>query len=193
MNKFPLTTRNILDCLSCLDNIYVCSAETLPKTIKNGDIIVSNLSYLFEEGSHWILLTKKGDEIILFDSLALNIIRPDHVKFIKLNCKKLLLCKKRIQSFDSFYCGHYVVLCAYFLKAGGNCEDFVAKFQSNYVKNDDSALAQLSDLFGDLTNRKQAGQRCIALKSKSHALKLLLLFCIREEKQLLSFLSSLYS
>jgi hypothetical protein len=168
MNYKPLTTYHILNCTRCI-NVNVYASNELPRVFGDG-ILISNLSKTTELGTHWILFYKKNDVIYYFDSLALNILRKDIKIFLKNNCKYYYCSNKRVQSYKTVTCGHWVVVLAHYLHSGGTIQKFLDNFNKNFFGNDSKILLEFYKMFGIVADRG-SGLACAAYLSKKHHFK----------------------
>jgi len=163
MSVAPLTTAHLREATSCI-NVFVGPAEHMPKKKIKSGIFIANLSYSYEgKGSHWILLSlKRNGELTFFDSLALNMLRPPQLAFIHKNAKKIIYCKKRVQSFTSSTCGYWCLVFAHFINQGGTLDQFLNVFTNDFRKNDDVIVRQSESMFGKLSAKRRGGQTCVS-------------------------------
>jgi hypothetical protein len=161
MHVEPLNTTQLQNMLKCI-NVKVTSAEGLPLVCKNACFVL-NLSYLNEPpGSHWYYFETHNDKLIIFDSLALNFVRNDQLKYMKKCKKKLVVSRKRLQG-DSSVCGYYSIAFSFFRYFGGTLPEFVKLFGRNRVENDRKVVKLVQKLIG---NPHARGGSCSAFLRK---------------------------
>ena len=118
----------------------VYSRDNMPKAIKNGACVI-NLDEYADVGTHWIALYVKNNEVIYFDSFAVEHVPKEIKRFIehKNTHKKNIF---RIQADNSIMCGYFCIGFMDFMFAGKRLIDFSSLF-SPYVfkKNDDIILS----------------------------------------------------
>ena len=76
----------------------VFSRDNLPNSIKNGAYVI-NLDEYHDIGTHWVALHVNNKTIIYFDSLGVEHIPREIMKFNA--CKKIITNIYRIQAYDS--------------------------------------------------------------------------------------------
>lgn len=76
--------------------------------LKNDFSTIINLGSSDTGGSHWVMVCKKDDELLYFDSYGVKFIDDSIKKFIdRCNCKNRYLNEDQIQDFNSILCGYY--------------------------------------------------------------------------------------
>jgi len=59
-------------------------------------------------GTHWVMVCKKGDELLYFDSFGVEFIDSNIMDFInRCKCYKRYMNESQIQDYDSILCGYY--------------------------------------------------------------------------------------
>lgn len=130
--------RNISFIREIWGGIYARDTEHfIPKKLPV--ITVLNTDYFYSEGIHWIVLYKKKDCNVFFDSLGFS---PSEYNFTHLiNDKKVLVTSsKRFQPLHSPTCGYFAIYIIYHLALGFNLNRILNTFDtpeynSNLVYN----------------------------------------------------------
>ena len=99
----------------------VFSRNNLPKKIKDGAYVI-NLDEYADVGTHWIALFCKRNEIVYFDSFAVEHI-PDEIKEFIEN-KNIKVTIFWVQANSSIMCGYYID----FMLGGKKLTDFTSLF-----------------------------------------------------------------
>ena len=110
----------------------VFSRDNLPNSIKNGAYVI-NLNEYCDIGSHWVALYVNNKTIIYFDSLGVEHIPKEIIKFIG-NNKKIITNIYRIQAYDSIMCGYFCIGFINFMFDGNSLIDYTNLFSPNYLK-----------------------------------------------------------
>jgi len=82
-------------------------------------LFVCNLDTSDENGSHWIVINKQGNNIFYFDSYGLPPLFDDLTQKLYNNCELITWNATRLQAFNSTVCGHYCIIYC-LLKARGH-------------------------------------------------------------------------
>ena len=111
------------------------SKDEIP-LIENNKSLIFNLQNSNEKGSHWIALSRKDNNIFIFDSFGIGHI-PKNIYEIykKLN---IITNMYRIQDINSNLCGLFCVLfCLYNFNSKNRFIEFLNLFNVNdYIKNE---------------------------------------------------------
>lgn len=92
-------------------------------------IVVLNTDYFNAEGIHWIVLFKKKDCNVFFDSLGFSISEYNFTHLI--NDKKVLITSsKRFQPLSSPTCGYFAIYIIYYLALGFNLDQILKSFNT---------------------------------------------------------------
>ena len=84
----------------------VYSRDNLPNKIKDGAYVI-NLDEHSDIGTHWVALYVKSNDITYFDSLGVEHIPKEIIKFI--SRKNVIANIFRIQAYDSIMCGYFCI------------------------------------------------------------------------------------
>ena len=118
--------------MSIFNGVY--SRDNFPKTIKNGAYVI-NLDEYADEGTHWIALYVKNNDVTYFGSFDVEHAPKEIKRFIgNKNIKTNIF---RIQADNSIMCGYFRIGFIDFMFAGRVLIDFTSLFSPyDFKKND---------------------------------------------------------
>ena len=104
--------------------------------IKNNKSLIFNLQNSNEKGSHWISLSRKDNNIFIFDSFGIGHVPKKIYKIYKKF--KIITNIYRIQHINSNLCGLFCILfCLYKANSKNKFIEFLNLFNVNdYIKNE---------------------------------------------------------
>lgn len=119
----------------CKDFIGVFSAEQLPRTFKDGSLLIVNTDCRCKPGQHWLAMHVKNKHIEVFDSFGAPI---KYYAFIhKIPGYSYSINRRQIQSLLTSVCGQYATLYVlYKQKKLGTMDSFLKLFGLDRLKND---------------------------------------------------------
>ena len=152
MPPHPLTIFNIQKyCQNEPEFNGVYSRDSLPNKIKDGAYVI-NLDEYSDNGTHWISLYVKNNDITYFDSFGVEHIPKEIKKIIERPLSSALLNKNvisnifRIQAYDSILCGYFCIGFINFMFKDKSLTDYTNIFSpNNFKKNDDIILSYFKD------------------------------------------------
>ena len=109
----------------------VFSRDNLPNSnnnnnnIKNGAYVI-NLDEYRNIGIHWVALYVNNKNIIYFDSVGVEHIPKEIMKFI--GNKNIITNIFRIQAYDSIMCGYFCIRFINFMFNGNSLTDYTSLF-----------------------------------------------------------------
>ena len=111
------------------------SKDEIPLIVNNKSLI-SNLQNSNEKGSHWISLSRKDNNIFIFDSFGIGHIPKNNYEIQK--NFNIITNIYRIQHINSNLCGLFCVLfCLYNVNSKNKFIEFLNLFNvSDYIKNE---------------------------------------------------------
>ena len=110
--NYPLTNIFINDLLENFKNFESCYSKDQIPLIENNKSLIFNLENRDQSGSHWVALSRKNDDIFVFDSFGIGDIPNKLYKVY--NNYNIITNIQRIQDIQSILCGMYCVLfCLY--------------------------------------------------------------------------------
>ena len=116
----------------------VYSRDSFPNKIKDGAYVI-NLDEYCNSGTHWITLYLKNNDITYFDSVGVEHIPKEIIKFI--GYKNVIANIFRIQAYDSIMCGYFCIGFIDFMFKGKTLTEFTNLFSPyDFKKNDDIIL-----------------------------------------------------
>ena len=112
----------------------VYSRHNLPKKTKNGAYVI-NLDEYANEGTHWVALYAKNNEVIYFDSFGVEHVPKEIKRFI--GHKDIKANIFRIQAYNSIMCGYFCIGFIDFMFVNKTLIDFTSLFSPyDFEKND---------------------------------------------------------
>ena len=109
----------------------VFSKDNLPNSIKNGASVI-NLDEYYDLGTHCVALYVNNKTITYLDSLGVEYIPREIMKFIAR--KKIITNICRIQAYDSIMCGYFCIGFINFMFNGKRLTDYTNLFSANNLK-----------------------------------------------------------
>ena len=123
------------------------SSNNIP-ILENNERVICNFSRAGEEGTHFIFLTCKEENLYYFDPLNLSFL-PEDVAAYFLLFKNVINLSKRIQHPNSSFCGFYCILA--FLACNFNIVFFtnnvLTVFKKYCLENDNLCVKLIQCLF----------------------------------------------
>ena len=117
----------------------VFSRDNLSKKIKNGAYVI-NLDEYADVGIHQISWQEEDNEIIYFDSSAIEHVPKEIKKFI--GHKNIKIDISRIQANNSIMCGYFCIGFIDFMLVGKTLIDYTSLFSAcDFEKNDNIILS----------------------------------------------------
>ena len=134
--NYPLSNifiNNLLKNEKCFSGVY--SKDQILK-IENDKSLISNLENSNQNGSHWVALSRKNDDISIFDSFGIGEI-PNEIYKIYKNYQ-IITNLYRIQDLNSNLCGLFSVLFSlYKVDSKNRFISFLDLFNpNNFLKNE---------------------------------------------------------
>ena len=134
--NYPLSNifiNNLLKNFKHFEGVY--SKDQIP-LIENNKSLIFNLQNSNESGSHWVALSRKNNNIFIFDSFGVGHV-PNNLYKIYKNYN-IITNIYRIQDINSVLCGLFSVLfCLYKVDSKNKFISFLNLFNSNnFLKNE---------------------------------------------------------
>ena len=133
--NYPLSNIFINNLLKDFTIFSGCSKDQIP-LIKNNKSLISNLQNSDQSRSHWVSLSRKNNNVFIFDSFGIGNI-PNKLYKIYKNYN-IITNIYRIQDINSNLCGLFSVLfCLYKVDSKNKFISFLNLFSSNnFLKNE---------------------------------------------------------
>ena len=134
--NYALSNISINNLLKNFKNLKGCYSKDKTPLIENNKSLIFNLQNSNKPGSHWVSLSRKNNNISIFDSFGIGEIISEIYKIYK--CYDIITNIYRIQDIDSNLCGLFSVLfCLYKVESKNIFISFLNLFNSNnYLKNE---------------------------------------------------------
>ena len=137
----------------------VNSIDNLPKITKKGAYVI-NLDEYENTGTHWIALFIKTNEVIYFDSFAIEHISKEINTFIgneqsssaKARNKEIKANIFRIQAYDSIMCGYFCIEFINYMLKGKTLLDYTNLFSPNDSRKNDRVIKRTFKNIIELTD-----------------------------------------
>jgi hypothetical protein len=123
------------------------SSDNIPILEKN-ESVICNFSKVGEEGSHFIYIINKDNNLFYFDSLKLPFLPKDVAAYF-LHYQNVTNVSKRIQHPDSSFCGFYCVMAflACIIDVSFFVNDVLPVFKECVMENDNKCIKIIQCLF----------------------------------------------
>ena len=134
--NYPLSNIFINNLLKNFKNFEGCYSKDQIPLIENNKSLIFNLQSSDESGSHWDSLSRKNNNIFIFDSFGIGDI-PNNLYKIYKNYN-IITNIYRLQNLDSNLCGLFCVLfCLYKVDSKNKFISFSNLFNpNNFLKNE---------------------------------------------------------
>ena len=105
--------------------------------MKKGAYVI-NLDHSKNEGTHWIVIFIKSNEVIYFDSFGVEHLPEEIIKSIESANKNIKSNIFRIQGYNSIMCGYFCILFTEFMLDSKSLTEFTNLFSTyDFLKNDE--------------------------------------------------------
>ena len=134
--NYPLSNIFINNLLKNFKNFEGCYSKDQIPLIENNKSLIFNLQNSDQKGSHWLSLSRKHDDIFVFDSFGIGDI-PNNLYKIYKNYN-IITNIYRIQDINSHLCGLYTIsFTLYKVDSKNKFISFLNLFNSNnFLKNE---------------------------------------------------------
>ena len=134
--NYPLSNIFINNLLKNLKNFEACYSKDQIPLIENNKSLIFNLENSNQKGSHWVSLSRKNNDIFIFDSFGVGYI-PKNIYEIYKNYN-IITNIYRIQDINSNLCIMFCVLfCLYKVYTKNKFISFLDLFNpNNFFKNE---------------------------------------------------------
>ena len=128
--NYPLSNIFINNLLKNLKNFEGCYSKDQIPLIENNKSLIFNLENSDQKGSHWVALSRKNNDIFVFDSFGIGDIPINLYKIYK--NYDTITNLYRIQDLNSSLCGLFCVLfCLYKVDSKNKFISFLNLFNPN--------------------------------------------------------------
>ena len=137
--------KKLLKKFKCFKGVY--PLNFLPNNLKLPINLIANTHPSSKPGEHWISISINSEgKGQYFDSFGLPPLHQEFFDFLESYCKKGWDYNKvSLQHPSSNTCGHYCVLFIIFKCLGLTYENFISKFNTNSLRNDE----RMKKIFGN--------------------------------------------
>ena len=111
--------------------------DNLSNIIKNGTYVINPDEY-YDIGTHWVALYVNNKTVTYFDSLGVEHIPKEIIKFI--DNKNIITNTFKIQAYDSIICVYFCIGFINFMFNGNNLTDFTNLFSPNDFRKNDNII-----------------------------------------------------
>lgn len=135
----------------------VYSANNIPTHLitKKNFSIISNLSNVGENGSHFITIIAYCNYVLYLDSFGLPCINENIATFLNSLKRPIFYNATQIQDFSSLFCGYYCVLFVLFFNCHKKNKHLQMHFNNaNLLENDNKCVMYICKFIKVLRNKK---------------------------------------
>ena len=145
-----LLIEKLLKNFKCFKGVY--SLDMLPSTLNPPINIIINTDPSYMPGEHWVSIHISEDGFgEYFDSFGIPPLKIEIFNYLEKMCEKGWTYNKvALQHVTSDTCGHYCVLNIIFRCQNLSLQNFISKFNSNTLRNDE----RMREIFGNFTNAR---------------------------------------
>ena len=119
----------------------VYSRDNLPAKLKKGAYVI-NLDEYEDASTHWIALYVKNKKVVYFDSLGVEHVPKEIIKFIK--NKDIIANIFRLQAYDSIMCGYFCIKFIYYMFNDKTLIDYTNLFSPHDFKKNDKIIRDIT-------------------------------------------------
>ena len=123
------------------DHFYgVYSLDLIPQKLPNPSLVIANLDYSTDKGSHWVVLHRVNNEIVEHFDSAGRQPKRDIVNNLFSNALSYKYNNRRVQNYHTDTCGLFCLYYSYHSSRGRTMQSIVSDFSLNFKKNEDMVI-----------------------------------------------------
>ena len=130
------------------DQFYgVYSLDLIPKKLPIPSLVIVNLDYSTDKGSHWVVLHRVNNEVVEhFDSTGKQPKR-DIVNNLFSNALSYKYNNKRVQNYQTDTCGLFCLYYSYHSSRGRTMQSILSDFSVNLNSNEEMIISFFKNNF----------------------------------------------
>ena len=130
------------------DQFYgVYSLDLIPKKLPIPSLVIVNLDYSTDKGSHWVVLHRVNNEVVEHFDSAGKQPKRDIVNNLFSNALSYKYNNKRVQNYQTDTCGLFCLYYSYHSSRGRTMQSILSDFSVNLKSNEEMIIRFFNNNF----------------------------------------------
>ena len=130
------------------DQFYgVYSLDLIPKKLPIASLVIVNLDYSTDKGSHWVVLHRVNNEVVEHFDSAGKQPKRDIVNNLFSNALSYKYNNKRVQNYQTDTCGLFCLYYSYHSSRGRTMQSILSDFSVNLKSNEEMIISFFNNNF----------------------------------------------
>ena len=130
------------------DQFYgVYSLDLIPKKLPIPSLVIVNLDYSTDKGSHWVVLHQVNNEVVEHFDSAGKQPKRDIVNNLFSNALSYKYNNKRVQNYQTDTCGLFCLYYSYHSSRGRTMQSILSDFSVNLKSNEEMIISFFNNNF----------------------------------------------
>ena len=130
------------------DQFYgVYSLDLIPKKLPIPSLVIVNLDYSTDKGSHWVVLHRVNNEVVEHFDSAGKQPKRDIVNNLFSNALSYKYNNKRVQNYQTDTCGLFCLYYGYHSSRGRTMQSILSDFSVNLKSNEEMIIIFFNNNF----------------------------------------------
>ena len=130
------------------DQFYgVYSPDLIPKKLPIPSLVIVNLDYSTDKGSHWVVLHRVNNEVVEHFDSAGKQPKRDIVNNLFSNALSYKYNNKRVQNYQTDTCGLFCLYYSYHSSRGRTMQSILSDFLVNLKSNEEMIISFFNNNF----------------------------------------------
>ena len=130
------------------DQFYgVYSLDLIPKKLPIPSLVIVNLDYSTDKGSHWVVLHRVNNEVVEHFDSAGKQPKRDIVNNLFSNALSYKYNNKRVQNYQTDTCGLFCLYYSYHSSRGRTMQSILSDFSINLNSNEEMIISFFKNNF----------------------------------------------
>ena len=130
------------------DQFYgVYSLDLIPKKLPIPSLVIVNLDYSTDKGSHWVVLHRVNNEVVEHFDSAGKQPKRDIVNNLFSNALSYKYNNKRLQNYPTDTCGLFCLYYSYHSSRGRTMQSILSDFSVNLKSNEEMIISFFNNNF----------------------------------------------
>ena len=125
----------------------VYSLDLIPRKLPNPSLVIVNLDYSTDKGSHWVVLHQVNNEVLEHFNSAGKQPKRDIVNNLFSNALSYKYNNKRVQNYQTDTCGLFCLYYSYHSSRGRTMQSILSDFSVNLKSNEDMVIRFFNNKF----------------------------------------------